>query len=86
METAMDPLPESVRNEIAARWLADAEITAADEARAAIRHIPACVFTPRVMADLAACLSEKAKSLSPNACELALHSLDALHDDMRYYE
>lgn len=82
----MDPLPESVRNEIAARWLADAESTAADEARAAIQRIPACVFTPHVMADLAGCLAEKAQHLSPMACELAQYSLDALHDDMRDYE
>ena len=82
----MDPLPESVRNEIAERWLADAESAAANEAREAIKRIPACVFTPHVMADLAACLAEKAQHLSPKACELARASLDDLHDDMRYYE
>lgn len=79
----MDPLPESVRNEIAARWLADAEITAADEARAAIRHIPACVFTPRVMADLAACLAEQAKHLPQEPREVAQGYLDDLFEDMR---
>lgn len=79
----MDPLPESVRNEIAARWLADAESTAANEAREAIRRIPACVFTPRVMADLAACLAEQAKHLPQESRDVARGYLDDLFEDMR---
>jgi hypothetical protein len=82
----MDIYPPEIAAAKAAEWLAREEQTAADAAIAQIRAIPDCVFTPHVMADIAACLCEKAKSLSPNACELALHSLDALHDDMRYYE
>lgn len=51
--------------------------------REAIKGIPAWAFTPGVLADIAACLAEKAKALSQSASEIALNYLDDLHDDMR---
>lgn len=38
---------------------------------------------PGVLADIAACLAEKAKALSAGAADIALGYLDDLHDDMR---
>ena len=65
-----------------------AQQEAADEdtgraVREAIKNIPAWAFTPGVLADIAACLAEKAKALGASTAEIALGYLDDLHDDMR---
>lgn len=60
-----------------------ADENAGRAARAAIKAIPEWAFTPGVLADLAACLAEKAKALSPNTAQIAQNYLDDLHDDMR---
>lgn len=60
-----------------------ADVDTSRAARAAIKAIPAWAFTPGVLADIAACLAEKAKALSPDTAEIAVGHLDDLNDDMR---
>jgi len=79
----MDFLPAHLLEQRACAALQDAELTAADEAREAIRRIPAYLVTPGLIAALAVSLDEKAKGLSPNAQEIAHGHLIDLIDDMQ---
>lgn len=79
----MYPYPQHVREELAATWQERSDAEAADSVRDAIKAIPACRFTPEVLAQIAACLSEKAGAFYAVPRSVAREYLDDLHTDMR---
>lgn len=79
----MDPYPAQVCEELAAAWQERSDADAADSVRAAIKAIPDCRFTPEVLAQIAACLSDKCSAFYAVPRSIAREYLDDLCTDMQ---
>jgi hypothetical protein len=81
----MDVIPAELLAQIAEAEQAEAADSSASRVIAVIRAQPAFAITPEWMAQVAACLADKATLLREEPREVAQGYLDDLSDDMRGY-